>query len=335
MLVSVVIPLHNKAPYFKECLNSVLAQTHRDLEVVVVDDAGTDGGAALATDCGDARVRLVTLERNVGPGMAAQRGMEEAQGRYIVRMDADDVMHPARVERQVAFLEEHPEVDLCGTALDLIGRSDIVRRCPLTHADIVAQLLFGVGIFQPTMAVRRAALERSGLRYLPEWPWYGEDRLYQMVAVQRGLRLAALPEVLLHYREGPQNAVHRVDRMRTSSDLDSTLLMALLDRTPEAGELALHAWASKRFDGPITAPQVTAYRAWLDTLVDRGREAALLEVAAVKRRCDRAWDELWHHLPFHDHATVKAYLAAGGRLTPARIYYGMRRWLSGPEKEGA
>jgi GT2 family glycosyltransferase len=332
MMVSVVIPLHNKAPYLRECLESVLAQGHRDLEVLVVDDASTDAGPAIAATTGDPRVRLIRLERNMGPGLAAQWGMDEALGAYIARMDADDVMHPGRIALQAAFLDRHPEVDICGTAMDLVGRTEVIRRSPASHEDIAAQLLFGVGLFQPTMMVRRTALDRSGLRYRPDWPWYGEDRLLQLEAMQRGLRLASLPQVLLHYREGPQNTVHRVDRYSAIAALDTAVLSAWGHPSPTADQLVLHAFASKRFAAPPTAAQVTAFRAWLDHLVAWSASVPLLDAKAVERRCVKAWEELFHFLPFHGRATVKAYLAAGGRLSLARIYYALRSWFTGPGK---
>ena len=90
MKASVVIPVYNKAPFLKECLESVFAQSFQAFEVIAVDDASTDGSLDVLRSCTDPRLRIIELERNVGPGGAAQRAMDAAQGEYILRVDADD-----------------------------------------------------------------------------------------------------------------------------------------------------------------------------------------------------------------------------------------------------
>jgi glycosyltransferase involved in cell wall biosynthesis len=331
MKVSVIIPVFNKAPFLKACLDSVSRQSFKDLEVVVVDDASTDACADILLEHGDPRFRVLRNERNQGPGLAAQRAMDEATGEYIIRMDADDVMLPDRIAQQVAFLDARPEVDLCGSALALLDRPTIIRRCPAEHAAIHAQLLFGVGVFQPTMALRRAAQQRSGLRYRADWPWYGEDRLFQLDAVQCGLRLANQPGVLLQYREGAQNTIYGRDRWADLSELNTRVLLACGHPAPTEAQLEAHAWAVKYFRSPPDPQKVKAFRAWTDHLEQWNAGAQVVEPMALANRVGQAWDELYYHLPDHGWRTTLAYLAHGGRFTMARAYYALRSWMSAPE----
>lgn len=106
MTISVVIPLYNKAGYIGRALKSVLAQTHRDLEVLVVDDGSTDGGTDIVREIGDPRVRLIVQE-NAGPGIARNRGLWEVQTELVAFLDADDEWLPAFLEENLRFFERY------------------------------------------------------------------------------------------------------------------------------------------------------------------------------------------------------------------------------------
>ena len=116
-LVSVVIPVHNAARYLTAAINSILNQTYRDLEVVTVDDGSTDSSGAILAHCAtrDSRIRVIT-RNNTGIVGALNDGIAAAHGDLIARMDADDISLPRRLERQVAYLTDHPECVAGGRA---------------------------------------------------------------------------------------------------------------------------------------------------------------------------------------------------------------------------
>lgn len=117
-LVSVVIPVRDGAPFIAEAIDSVLAQSYRNLECIVVDDGSTDGTAEIVSAYGD-RVRSLTTGRG-GVSVARNLGIEHASGALIAFLDADDVWLPPKLEKQVAMMERHPEAALCYTGLKLI-----------------------------------------------------------------------------------------------------------------------------------------------------------------------------------------------------------------------
>jgi len=115
--VTVVMAVYNAAPYLGEAIASVLSQTYRDFELVVVDDASTDGSLAILESLDDPRIRIVTHSNNQGASETRNEAIVAARGELIAIMDADDVCAPTRLEQQVAFLDTHPEAGLVGCGI--------------------------------------------------------------------------------------------------------------------------------------------------------------------------------------------------------------------------
>lgn len=125
--VSVVIPLYNKGPYIARALNSVLAQTFQDFEVIVVDDGSTDDGAAVVRGFDDPRIRLVQQE-NQGVSAARNRGIEAARAELVAFLDADDEWLPGFIETILHLKESYPDAGLYGTAYEVHFPGSIVQR---------------------------------------------------------------------------------------------------------------------------------------------------------------------------------------------------------------
>ena len=106
-MVSVVIPAYNRERYLADAVDSVLAQTFTDFELLIVDDGSRDRTVEIAKSYRDPRIRLVRHERNRGVAAARNTGVAEARGAYVAFLDSDDVAYPDRLARQVAFLDAH------------------------------------------------------------------------------------------------------------------------------------------------------------------------------------------------------------------------------------
>ena len=103
-LISVVIPCYNAEPYIREAVSSILAQSFSDFELIIVDDRSTDESSALVRQLYDSRIRLLENQVRLGISLTRNRGLVEARGKYIAVLDADDISHPLRIEKQVGFL---------------------------------------------------------------------------------------------------------------------------------------------------------------------------------------------------------------------------------------
>jgi glycosyltransferase involved in cell wall biosynthesis len=115
--VSVVMSVFNGERFLREAVDSILGQTYRDLELIVIDDGSADGSGEILAQRRQADARLrVFPQANMGLTRSLNRGVELSTGEYVARMDADDLSEPRRFERQVAFMDAHPDVGLLGTA---------------------------------------------------------------------------------------------------------------------------------------------------------------------------------------------------------------------------
>ena len=161
------MPVFNGASHLAEAVESVLAQTLAQLELVIVDDGSDDGSAAIIERFAraDARVRALTLETNLGISAALNHGWRLARSPYLARLDADDVALPDRLARQLEFLDAHPSVACVGGAaivIDDAGRPLSITRFPTANRAIQAQLLKRNCFAHPSVTLRRSALEQVG-----------------------------------------------------------------------------------------------------------------------------------------------------------------------------
>src|SRR5690554_3918162 len=135
-LVTVFIPVYNCENFIDECLKSILNQTYKNIEVLLVDDGSTDNSVEKIKKYSDPRIRLIQNERNMGIPYTRNVGLKEAKGKYIAIMDSDDISMPIRIEKQVAYLEQHPEIDAVSSFyIKFDEKSNKKVTTPFTKAD--------------------------------------------------------------------------------------------------------------------------------------------------------------------------------------------------------
>ena len=226
-LVSVVMPVYNAASFVEAAVASMLNQTFTDFELLLFNDGSTDDSAARIRRFADPRIQLFDSARNVGYVTHLNHGLAVARGRYIARMDSDDLAEPTRLARQVAFMEAHPEVGLCGTAYREFGSRQGLVPVPITDPEIRQWLLAGSPFGHPTVLLRRAVLDRHGLRYDPAAMPAEDYRLWYELS--RVTQLANLPEPLLAYRVHATQTSQMLAARRQAS-ANETRRRQLLDR---------------------------------------------------------------------------------------------------------
>ncbi|MCX7169353.1 MAG: glycosyltransferase [Proteobacteria bacterium] len=199
-LVSVAMAMRNAAASIALALQSLIDQSFADWELVLLDDGSSDASVAVARHFADPRILIRADGRSLGLAARLNEAVAAARGRYIARMDADDVAYPERFARQVAFLEQHPEVDLLGTGAIIFDHAgQVIGQLPLrtSHREIATHPWQGYYLAHPTW------MGRSG--WFRQYPY--DTRLSKAQDYDVLLRshaascFAGLPELLLGYRQ--------------------------------------------------------------------------------------------------------------------------------------
>ncbi len=201
-VITCIVPVYNGERYLAETLNSILAQTHQPLQVIVVDDGSTDGSATVAAGFGS-RVRYCWQE-NAGEAAARNRGLGMAQTEFVAFIDADDLWHPEKLTRQIARFQEKPEIDLCFTCFENFWIPELAAE---------EQRYRGFPLSQPqsawstsTVLARRSIFARFG-NFVDDGSLTAgsESMIWFLRAQEQGALIKVLPEVLMYRRMHPAN----------------------------------------------------------------------------------------------------------------------------------
>lgn len=203
-VLSIILPVYNGQQYVAEAINSILSQSYKDFELIILDDGSSDGSAAIIEKFNDSRIRSYQ-HSNKGLAATLNRGISLARGDYIARQDQDDVSFLARLEKQIAFLDANPSVGMVGASAEIWVGHERTKRLlshPADDAVLRFGLLFDNYFVHSSVVMRRAVLDKVG--------GYCEDRSRQppedyelWSRIMRKYKVANLPDVLMAYREVP------------------------------------------------------------------------------------------------------------------------------------
>lgn len=196
-LISVVLPVYNVEKYIRECLQSIFDQTIQDFEIIIIDDCSTDNTLNEINFFKDNRIKIMKKSQNKGLIDSLNQGLITARGKYVARMDGDDVCLPKRFEKQLDFLEKNPAVILCGTAIKIIGDCRLIV-FPEFNEEIKAKFLLRNCIAHPTVMFRKSVILKNNIVYDVDMK-HTEDYALWVKLLSYG-RLHNLQDCLLSYR---------------------------------------------------------------------------------------------------------------------------------------
>jgi len=284
--ISVVMPVFNGEKYLKKAIESILNQTFLDFEFLIINDGSTDKSVEIIESYNDPRIRLVHNEQNLGLIATLNRGLNLCKGEYIVRMDADDISLPSRLEKQVKFLDFNPDIAICGTLLKTFGNiSSSILKYPEKSESIKSALLFNCPIAHPSVMMKRSAIK--GLYYDSSYK-HAED--YQLwTRASKYLKLFNIQEVLLLYRTHPKQVSqdHLAEQLLSSKKIMQNQLKNLgIEPTEE--ELELHNQIAIR---EIQSSKEFVNRAekWLINLIKANRKTVYYSEQAFSDVITEQW----------------------------------------------
>lgn len=320
-IVSVVMSVFNGGLFLREAIESILDQSFTDFEFIVVDDGSTDSSSAILGSYQnyDARMKVYHQE-NAGLSESLNRGCRLAQGKYIARMDADDVASKDRLIWQVDFMEAHPEIGVLGGAvewIDATGKSLVTHRRPAEDRQIKAALLQHCAFWHPTVLFRREVFVWAG-GYRKVVVDAEDYDLWLRIAER--FQLANLEQVVLNYRIHPYQVSLRKRRQQSICCLAArAAATARRNGAPDPLNGVKEITPVVLAGLGVTETKLQAALAsecwwWIRSLFAAGQDKLALETAVEMLRGDWKHAERWH--------------IADVQLIVARIYWRQRRFLS-------
>jgi glycosyltransferase involved in cell wall biosynthesis len=317
-VVTVLMSVHNGLPYLAEAVDSILAQSFREFEFLILDDASTDGTREFLRQQTDPRIRVVELDKNIGLTAALNRGVAEARGEFIARQDADDISDPRRLELQLGFLSGHPSCAVLGSQARIIdgaGRSLGKKDFPLSYRGIAFAHLLDNALAHSAVTFRKAAVVAAG-GYDEAWPASQDYELWSRMSERHAL--ANLPERLLTLRVVGTSITQTHKRPELIRRVQARHFERLFGVSASEAELDLIALFRSR----VPAGKLGEFSGLLYELVARS-EAAWPGVSATtdfRRMLAAIHERVGYNLLTHSRGAGLAELARALKCWPPAVF---------------
>jgi glycosyltransferase involved in cell wall biosynthesis len=213
-IVTVLMPVYNAEKFLQESIESVLNQTFTDFEFLIINDGSTDGSEDIILSYEDERIRYYKNPKNLQLIKTLNKGLDLATGKFIARMDADDICLPERFEKQMELMQKRKEIAVCGSWYqEFGGGKPLTIRCRKEAIELKCHTFFGCPVGHPASMIRSSALKQSGLKYDENYPHVEDWKLWSEM-VKQGFSFYNIQNVLLLYRRNPTSvsALNKVEQ---------------------------------------------------------------------------------------------------------------------------
>lgn len=197
--ITILMPVYNGERYLRETMDSIFAQTYQDYVLLIINDGSTDATRDIVMSYNDERIQLVDNEQNLGLVRTLNKGIGLVTTEYLARMDADDLWHPEKLQKQIDYLDSHPDCGLCGTSIHKFGDINADMVFPVDNDGLKVGFLFYCMMSHPSVIFRMSMLQTKGLRYRPDY--YPAEDYKMWTDCLRVTEIHNIPEPLVLYRQ--------------------------------------------------------------------------------------------------------------------------------------
>lgn len=218
--VTVLMPVYNGEKYLNEAIDSILNQTYKNFDFLIINDGSTDSSEEIITSYIDSRIISVKNEKNLGLIRTLNKGLGMINTEYVIRMDADDISLPKRIEKQVKFMDENKNIAVSGTWIKTFMKGSILTRKNRTRnspSALRTELFFKCSIMHPTVIMRNNLIKNNEYYYGEEFETVEDFALWQKISVKHDV--SNIPEILLKYRLVSSGITMQAEKNKQKRDL--------------------------------------------------------------------------------------------------------------------
>lgn len=301
--VSVLMPAYNRKNYIESSVKSILDQTFKNFELLVLDDGSTDGTIEKILSFNDPRIRLIRNEKNQGIAFSRNRLLQEARGLYYVLLDSDDIAMPNRIELQLEYLKENDDTSLVGTPCIAIDQNGdyikstwaFLQKRPTDPVEIKATLLFRNCFYQSSIMINSQLLKNE--KYDLEFPPFEDFEFWARLALTH--KLVNMDTPLIEYRFHPQNISHTTNepfKFQLNNTIVSREFNYYFNYQPTEQELFVHGvW--QFYSYKVGYGFLKESSSWLKKLSKMNTTQSVFNDKTFATVLERNWfDRCWHHL---------------------------------------
>lgn len=323
-IVSVLMPAYNAQNFIAEAIESILNQTYKNFEFIIVDDGSTDATVEIIKRYKDRRISLIKLPENKGNRYAANFAIKEAKGKYLVRQDADDISLPTRIEDQVMFMEEHPDIGFSGGSIEYFGDERGVVNYPTSSLAVQAAFIFGPGVSQPASIVRNQVIIDNNIYYKEDGASFAEDYqfFFGLSKVSKGANISKL---LIKYRRHKRNISSLIGGK--NKHLSNKILSDVISYyffSPTEEELYYHNKLRGRDKSPLKKNEIRHIYNWVQKLVNNNTD---LDQNSLKKLLDEKWGKLFFITLKSGFTSILTYIVCSKKIKRSQLFFVLKHYL--------
>jgi len=316
--VTVLMPNYNNELFLKEAINSILKQTFKDFIFLIVDDGSTDKSIEIIKSYADPRIRLIQKESNSGIVDTLNLGIRNIDTKYYVRMDGDDISVPERIQLLYDFMEQNPEVGVCGSHALLFGNINTVWKHELNRKRIKAKIIYCGGVSHGPSIYRTSVLKDNNIYYTNNHPYMEDYDLF--FRLKKHTEYAHLDKVLYQYRVLGHNSTvkNKSTSMMRHKEMYRDVLHELKIETSDANlEKHLQLFQSA---APITF-KLKEYRKWIGTIIRHNEREKIYPQEELKQILEEMWKQFFFKVVPGSLAASINYFSVSGKITYNQLMY--------------